>query len=102
MTPKMRNLLNFIVAEIEEVGVAPTYNEMMFNQNIKSKSEIFRLLDCLEHDGYIERSYAKARSIRVIPERERLESVAIWEFLERKGLVREFSEFLDAKRVRAA
>lgn len=96
MTPKMRELLDYIKAYIEEHGYSPTYGEMCEATGNKSKSRIFGLIDCLEERGYIERIPMKARSIKVFEDVDQSQLEKAYDFIEKHGLLKEFENYLEA------
>ena len=66
LTPKMRELLDYIEFHIGECGCAPSYDEMKDGLGLASKSGIHRLITSLEKRGYIRRSPYMARTIEII------------------------------------
>ena len=63
LTNKQNQLLSFLIKRIEKDGVSPSYEEMCFELNLKSKSGIHRIVKCLEERGYIKHLENKARAI---------------------------------------
>ena len=66
ITKKQYQLLDFIDKRIQETGIPPSYDEMLEEVGIKSKSGIHRLIKSLEERGFIRRLPHKARAIEVI------------------------------------
>lgn len=66
LTPKQKELLDFIVAQIEATGIAPTYADMIVACELKSKSGVRRMLLGLEERGYIRRIPRRRQAIEVI------------------------------------
>lgn len=70
LTPRQRQLLNFIKIKIATDGYCPSYKEMAAGMGMSAKSigTVSALVDRLEERGYIERSHIKgsSRSIRVL------------------------------------
>lgn len=66
MTPRMRDVMLVIQAYDEELGVAPTHRQIADDLRITSKSQIGRVLEALERDGYIERQPQQHRAIQII------------------------------------
>jgi len=66
MTPKMKKLLDFISAQIDEHGLASTFDDMVSHMGLKSKSGIHRMLTALEDKGKIARMHGRARSIAIV------------------------------------
>lgn len=65
ITPRQKDLLEFIVSSIRENHVPPTISEMAGGLKVKSKNAVAKLLKELEEKGYIKRD-ATARGIRVL------------------------------------
>jgi len=65
MTPRQKDLLDFIKQYQSENGVTPTYDEMKEGIDLHSKSGIHRLVSGLEERGYITRLADRARAITV-------------------------------------
>ena len=63
LTNKQSQLLNFLIKRIEQYGVSPSYEEICFELNLKSKSGIHRIVKALEERGYIQHLENKARAI---------------------------------------
>lgn len=67
MTPKQRKLLSFIkLYQGSHDGVSPSFEEMSLALGSRSKSGVFRALQCLEGEGYIRRLRNRARAIEVV------------------------------------
>ncbi len=66
LTKKQKNLLLFINKKLRSSGVSPSYEEMKFSLNLKSKSGIHRLISALEERGFIKRLPHKARALEVV------------------------------------
>lgn len=66
LTAKQSELLQFIKSYSVEKGVSPSLEEMADFLGQKSKSNIHRMVVCLEERGFIRRLDHKARSIVVI------------------------------------
>lgn len=78
MTPKQAKLLSFIKAYIAEKGYPPSFDEMAEGISVKSRGNINRYLNELEHRGVITRVAGHSRSIKVI---DRVEEMAFFETL---------------------
>lgn len=65
LTKCQLKLFLFIRRYIAEYGVAPSFDEMMAEMDLASKSGIHRLLSALEERGHIYRIPNKARSIQL-------------------------------------
>ena len=66
LTKKQKELLNYIQKHQTKSGVTPSYEEMKFALNLKSKSGIHRLVLALEERGFVKRLAHKARALEVI------------------------------------
>ena len=66
LTKKQKVLLNFISSFQSKNGVTPSYEEMKFALNLKSKSGIHRLIIALEERGFVKRLAHKARALEII------------------------------------
>lgn len=67
MTHRQRELLVFICAYLaEHGGVSPSFNEMQRALGLSSKSGVFRLIDALREQGFVERDANRVRSVRVL------------------------------------
>ena len=65
LTVKQKNLLDYLKSYYSERMVFPTFDEMRFKLNIKSKSGIHKLLKSLEEKNYIKRLPHKARALTI-------------------------------------
>jgi SOS-response transcriptional repressor LexA len=65
LTPKQRELLDYIEAYSQESGASPSYQQMMERLGLHSKSGVHRLVKALEERGHISRLANRARSITV-------------------------------------
>ncbi len=65
LTPKQKNLLDYINSYFTKKGVYPTYDEMRLALRIKSKSSIHKLISSIEEKGFITRLPHKARAIKL-------------------------------------
>ncbi|GAB4380143.1 MAG: transcriptional repressor LexA [Calditrichia bacterium] len=66
ITPRQKQVLEFIANFIEQHHYPPTYQEIADAFNIASKHGVVRHLQALERKGYITRSDTLARSIRIL------------------------------------
>jgi len=66
MTPRQKELLDYLRDYIDENEYCPSYREMMKHLGLKSVSNIGRLLDCLVTHGKIRRLPNLARSIEIV------------------------------------
>ncbi len=68
LTPKQRDLLDFIKAYAAAKETAPSFDEMREALGLKSKSGIHRLVGALEERGFIRRLVNRARAIEILPD----------------------------------
>ncbi|NOX35915.1 MAG: transcriptional repressor LexA [Calditrichaeota bacterium] len=66
LTPRQREVLEFIARYMTERGYAPSYQEIADAFGIASKQGVVRHLEALCRKGYIERDTTTARSIRIV------------------------------------
>ena len=66
LTKKQKELLNYIQKFQSKNGVTPSYEEMKYALNLKSKSGIHRLILALEERGFVKRLAHKARALEII------------------------------------
>lgn len=66
LTPRQRELLDYIRARLAKDGVAPSFEEMREHLGVSSKSGVFQLLRTLEEKGRIRRLPDRARAIEVV------------------------------------
>src|SRR3954470_4020100 len=65
LTPKQKNLLDYLIDQIQSNGLPPSISEIAKNFKLKSKNGVTKILNILEEKGYIKRS-GKARGIEVL------------------------------------
>ena len=65
LTVKQKDLLDYLKSYYSEKMVFPTFDEMRYKLNIKSKSGIHKLLKSLEEKNYIKRLPHKARALTI-------------------------------------
>jgi len=68
LTPRMLSCRDFIVAyQREHDGVGPSYDEIAAGLGLRAKSNVVRLVDCLESRGHVRRGPAGSqRSLAVL------------------------------------
>jgi repressor LexA len=66
LTPKQKEIYNFIVTWQTEKHYTPSYFEIMKGIGSKSKSSVARHLEELEYRGYIHKPHTKHRDIRIL------------------------------------
>lgn len=66
MTPREKDLLDWIASYSAEKGYAPNFAEMVTAMGVNSKSRIFDLVTSLERQGFVRRTPHRSRSIEVV------------------------------------
>ena len=66
ITPKQREILEYIKQEILNRGYPPTVRELCDAVHLKSTSSIHSHLESLEKNGYIRRDPSKPRAIEIV------------------------------------
>lgn len=69
LTPKQRDLLDFITDYIDENHYSPSMDEMAGYLCLKSKSGVHRMIVELEYRGHIRRLKHRARAITIIDQK---------------------------------
>lgn len=65
LSPKQKQLLEYLTQEIIQQGLPPTVSEIAGKLQLKSKNAVAKLLNSLQEKGYIRKS-GKARGIEVL------------------------------------
>ncbi|HYE22195.1 MAG TPA: transcriptional repressor LexA [Verrucomicrobiae bacterium] len=65
LTPKQKNLLDYLTNEIRSKGLPPSISEIATALRLKSKNAVAKLIKALEAKGYV-KTTGKARGIEVI------------------------------------
>jgi repressor LexA len=65
LTPKQKELLQFIHERVKATGVPPSFDEMKEALNLRSKSGIHRLITALVERGFIDRLPHRARALEI-------------------------------------
>ena len=65
LTKKQKELFDFLDTYISTNNISPSFEEMKYAVNLKSKSGIHRLITSLEQRGYIKRLKHKARAMEI-------------------------------------
>lgn len=68
MTPKQKELLDYLKKYIDDNDYCPSFDEMREELGLKSKSGIHKMIKRLEEQGRITRIFHKARAIYIVPE----------------------------------
>jgi SOS-response transcriptional repressor LexA len=67
LTARQKQLMDFITAyQKHHDGISPRFSEMMAACDVKSKSGVTRLLDCLRDRGFITRMPKRHQAITVL------------------------------------
>jgi repressor LexA len=66
ITDKQKNVLEFVNAYIKLKGYAPSYMDIAIGLNLKSKSNIHRLVHELKKKGYLQIKPHLVRSLKVV------------------------------------
>jgi repressor LexA len=66
ITEKQRNVLEFINAYIKLKGYAPSYMDIAVGLNLKSKSNIHRIVHELKKRGFLQIKPHLVRSLKVV------------------------------------
>lgn len=73
LTPKQSQLFRYLESYMSGPGsVAPSFDEIATAVDLKSKSNVVRLLDALEERGYIRRTRGRARAIEIVRDHDRV------------------------------
>lgn len=70
LTARQRLALSIIARHIDDRGMAPTYAEIADALGAASATSAVHLVESLEEKGYVRRSPGRARSLRVLRERD--------------------------------
>jgi SOS-response transcriptional repressor LexA len=71
LTAPQTDLFRYICEYKNTHGVAPSFAEMQKELGIGSKSNVYRLLSCLEERGVIRRLPNRSRAIEIVKDGER-------------------------------
>jgi repressor LexA len=66
ITPRQRDLLNFVTKYTKRHGFCPTYREMAEGIGLNSASGVHRMIVGLQERGFIERLPNRVRAIEVV------------------------------------
>lgn len=73
LTPRQKEVLDFLVAYIERNGYSPSFEEVAMGLNLSSLATVHKHVTALEQKGYVKRRYNESRSIEVSPEYRKAE-----------------------------
>jgi repressor LexA len=79
LTPRQKEVLDFLVAYIERHGFSPSFEEIASGLRLSSLATVHKHISALEQKGYVRRRFNESRSIEVSrayleAERERLQA----------------------------
>lgn len=79
LTPRQKEVLDFLVEYTERNGYSPSFEEIAAGLKLASLATVHKHITALEQKGYLKRRYNESRSIEVSPdyraaERERVQS----------------------------
>jgi len=77
LTRKQRNILDYLTRAINQLGYAPSLEEIAEEFGYQSLATVHEHLTNLERKGYIRRSYNESRSIEILPPRGRVGATEI-------------------------
>lgn len=79
LTPKQREILEYIVQEVKEKGYPPAVREIGKAVNLKSSSTVYSHLVNLEKKGFIRRDPTKPRAIEILLSEYKIQTTEIEE-----------------------
>lgn len=79
LTPKQREILEYIVQEVREKGYPPAVREIGKAVNLKSSSTVYSHLVSLEKKGFIRRDPTKPRAIEILLSEYKIQTTEIEE-----------------------
>lgn len=74
LTPRQKEVLDYIVAYVDEHGYSPSFEELAAGLKLASLATVHKHITALEQKGYLTRRYNESRSIEVSEEYRRSES----------------------------
>jgi repressor LexA len=73
LTPRQKEVLDFIVEYIDRNGYSPSFEELAAGLKLASLATVHKHISALEQKNYLKRRYNESRSIEVSPEYKRSE-----------------------------
>jgi repressor LexA len=67
LTPRQKELLDFLILSIETNGYSPSYEEIASGLKLASLATVHKHISALEKKSYIHRSHNQSRSVEVSP-----------------------------------
>lgn len=74
LTPRQKQVLDYIVGYVDEHGYSPSFEELAAGLKLASLATIHKHITALEQKGYLTRRYNESRSIEVSAEYKRVEA----------------------------
>jgi len=79
LTPRQKEVLDFLVAYIERHGFSPSFEEIAAGLKLSSLATVHKHISALEQKGYVQRRFNESRSVEISrsyleAERKRLEA----------------------------
>jgi repressor LexA len=68
LTPRQKELLDFLSDFIERNGYSPSYEEIATGLDLASLATVHKHISALERKNYIRRSHNQSRSVEVVPQ----------------------------------
>lgn len=66
MTPRQKQLYDFIRQHWDEHGYGPSYEVIALSMGMRSKSGVHRIVKAMVDGGLLERGFGKKRNVRVV------------------------------------
>src|SRR4051812_13276814 len=67
LTPRQKELLDFLIGFIETNGYSPSYEEIALGLKLASLATVHKHISSLEKKNYIHRSHNQSRSVEIAP-----------------------------------
>src|SRR3954447_2886924 len=67
LTPRQKELLDFLIGFIETNGYSPSYEEIALGLKLASLATVHKHISSLEKKSYIHRSHNQSRSVEIAP-----------------------------------
>jgi repressor LexA len=75
LTPRQKQVLDFLVSYTEQNGYSPSYEEIGQALSLSSLATIHKHITSLEEKGYLRRKYNESRSVEVSEDYKRSERI---------------------------
>lgn len=73
LTPRQKEVLDYIVAYVDQNGYSPSFEELAAGLKLASLATVHKHITALEQKGYLTRRYNESRSIEISPEYRKAE-----------------------------